>query len=159
MSLGWKLGLRPDEIDDVIQETLITVYYSKNIDLSRKSGFRTYIYKIFTCKAIDALRQKTRKKCGKQTLNMGNDDFLKKIPDRGIACYNKDLGLNDYSKVHATLNKMKSFDSDLLILLHCNSVTYRGTAEALNEPIGTIKSKRYKAANLFRKLYGDCNEN
>lgn len=70
----------------------------------------------------------------------------------------KDTDIEEKIAIERTLKKMPEKLSFLLILREKEGLDYQELSNVFGVPVGTIKSRLYKARKLFRKYYGGKDE-
>jgi RNA polymerase sigma-70 factor (ECF subfamily) len=70
----------------------------------------------------------------------------------------EDIDIEEKIAIERALKKMPEKFSFLLILKEKEGLNYKELSTVFGAPIGTIKSRLYKARELFRKYYGGKDE-
>ncbi len=122
---------RLDNIDDLVQETYLKAWKSFS-KFEKRSSFKTWIYRI----AINVARDNIPKKVIKLDVEISHElnIELKDIIDRSL------LGLSTNQK-------------ELFILFYKLDYSFREISELTNQAESTVKSKVYKAKEIFIKTY------
>lgn len=120
---------------DITQETWLAVV--RGIDrLRNPAGFSTWAYRIVRNKAADRIRQRMRQRSVSEEEPAGSTSSPH----------------TDVSDVHAALATLPAADRELLTLHYLEGMQYEELAEILDIPLGTVKSRLYKARERLRTL-------
>jgi RNA polymerase sigma-70 factor (ECF subfamily) len=145
-----------DEAEDVAQETFIKAY--RSLDSFRgASSFSTWLYRIATNLCIDRARTKKRRPQSAYSLDepfegdeQGGGRELPDIssePSRGVE--RDELR----QQVRLTVAEMPEKLRSVLVMCDIQGMAYEQIAQALDCPIGTVKSRLFHArADLARRL-------
>lgn len=130
--------------DELMQDVFIKAWKSAESYSTKKGRFFTWILNIARNTAIDKLRSKSYKQ-SKQNLNSdffvdiitSNEDLDAKTDAIGIAKYVKQLG-----------EKCKT----IIEYLYFKGFTQKETAEAIEIPIGTVKTRNRNCVQQLRDM-------
>jgi len=122
------------EAEDITQEVFVRAWRNlRKFDQNKK--FKTWIFSIAKNASIDFLRKK-------KTIPFS--EFVENIPD------NRPLPTVNF--LEKTLEKLSPQYRMILFLRYNDHFTFREIAEALREPLNTIKSRHRRAIVLLKKL-------
>jgi len=147
---------QPDLVDDVFQETFLQLFASrKSFDLSRP--LRPWLFTIAANKARDALRNLSRKKAAALDAQIGGGDEDATYVDLLQAdielpiekLQNQELR----QTVQETVMEMPEHLREVLILSYFHQMPYKDIAEALDVPLGTVKSRLHAAVGHFARRW------
>jgi RNA polymerase sigma factor (sigma-70 family) len=131
--------------EDVLQETFIKIWNSAEHYDSSKGRLFTWMINVARNLSIDKLRSKDFRNTNKNQDIENNVDFIdaeKKIS------FNSDIvGLRDM------VNALKPEFFDVLDLVYFRGFTHVEAAEALNIPLGTVKTRIRMAVMELRKQF------
>nr|WP_294936476.1 sigma-70 family RNA polymerase sigma factor [uncultured Flavobacterium sp.] len=133
-----------EESEDVLQETFVKIW--KNIDTynESKGRFFTWVLNIARNSAIDKLRSKDFNNNQK---NLSADNFVH-ILDDSARINNKidTIGIQEFVK------KLKPKCIQLIDLLFFKGYTQQEVSDALEIPLGTVKTQSRNCINELRNL-------
>ena len=126
-----------DDINDAIQETIISAYQSIKL-LTNISKFKSWIIKILINKCNEIYRKKKRENCiSYETINTDKYLYENSIADSDLEFYNIIKCLNTEERT-------------ILILYYVEGYTPKEIAKILNINSNTIRSKILRAKNKIK---------
>ena len=131
--------------EDLLQEVFVKIW--KNIDSfdSGKAKFITWIANIARNLAIDKIRSKEYKN---QLQNHDIDDFVNIIEDNPASGFNPEhIGVKDM------LEKLQPEQKILIDMVYFQGYTQAETAEKLDIPLGTVKTRIRSAISVLRDIF------
>lgn len=131
--------------EDLLQETFVKIWNSAGTYDSSKGRLFTWMMNIARNISIDKLRSKDFKNSNKNQTIETSVDFID--AQKGITFNSDTLGLKEL--VTALKPELKS----ILEMVYLKGYTHAETAEALNIPIGTIKTRIRMAMVELRKKF------
>jgi RNA polymerase sigma-70 factor, ECF subfamily len=147
--------LGDDEMaEDAFQLTFVRVFQrAKQFDSSRR--FRPWLYGIATHQAIDLKRRnKRRPMCsldapGRQSANEPDSNSAAAIADHRCDSTDQLEAMELREQIRTALDLVGEPGRSALELIYLQGMAYRDAADALNIPVGTVKSRVHAA---IRKL-------
>lgn len=128
------------DAEDVLQEVLITGY--KSLDkLESKKKFKSWMLSIAANKCNDYYRKKLK---------------VIEIPIEELYTYEEysgKTGITVKEVVDDTLENLNDEDKKILIMHYIRGIDQRSLSSILNIPIGTVKSRLFKARQKFKEIY------
>ena len=146
---------RPDQVDDVLQETLIQLYTSRDsYDVSRP--LRPWLYTIAANKARDALRRaKNRPVIPISSLLAYDTMSLEETLNNFASHTDNPLTWLDRKeeadRIRRAVARLPKKHREILTLAYFDQLTYRQIAETIRIPMGTVKSRLHTAVRRFAK--------
>jgi len=143
-----------DQAEDAFQATFITVHLRiDQYQIGRR--FRPWLYAIATNKAIDLKRHLKRRAA--TSLDSGSSVDAdgswtcqrSSIPSREVTPLESSIQSEQALRVRALIHEMNEPTQQLLQMVFYQGMKYSDISEALNIPIGTVKSRVF---NAMRKL-------
>lgn len=128
------------DADDVLQEVFLTAY-QKFPQLKKKEAFKAWIISIARNKCNDYFRKKAAQ------LEIPIDELTEKELSAGRH------GITEVHAVRETLSLLGDKDKQILYLFFWKEMPQNEIATLLNIPVGTVKSRLYKAKQNFRNKY------
>lgn len=140
-----------DEAEDVVQEVFVKVWKNlKKFDRSR--SFKTWIFTIAKNSALDVLKKKKTIPFAAFEDEQGHNALVANLTDESLLP-NELLERADIAGVlQKTVEKLPSADRVILFLYYHDGFNFREIAEALEEPLDTIKSRHRRALLRLKKL-------
>ncbi|MEZ4795168.1 MAG: sigma-70 family RNA polymerase sigma factor [Flavobacteriaceae bacterium] len=129
---------------EVLQDVFIKVWKNAHTYSLEKGRFYTWLLNIARNSAIDKTRSKSYKNTSK---NLSADNFVHVLGGTD------DLSLKtDTIGIRKLVEKLKPLCIQLLDLLYFKGYTQVETAEAMDTPLGTIKTRARNCINELRKM-------
>ena len=143
--------------EDVFQNTFLQLYLkSGQYEAGRR--VRPWLYTIATHQAVDALRRNGRRQAvslelARETTPDGEADSLAAtLEGRGIDPFEAAVGQEQAERVRAAVARLPDFLRQVLLLAYYQGLKYREVAEALDIPVGTVKSRLHAALVKLQEL-------
>lgn len=133
-----------DIAEEVMQDVFIKAWHKSDTYSSTKGRFFTWILNIARNAAIDKTRSKSFKK-SKQNLD---SDFFVDIIESADSLENK----TDAIGISKFVSKLAAKCKEVIELLYFKGYTQTEASEALDMPIGTIKTRNRNCINELRSL-------
>ena len=141
--------LGPEAAEDVSAETFAIAFHGRRrYDLTR-SDARPWLYGIAT-NVIGRHRRAERRR--NQTLARANAEWITPFDD-GV-----DARLSAQRvgpRLASALNRLSAKERDLLLLIAWADLTYEETAQALDLPLGTVRSRLHRIRKKVRRAFSD----
>jgi len=151
----WRMISNRDDAEDLAQEVFVKAYASIK-KFKSESNLRTWLYKIASNLCIDKYRRSGLEKRIFTSMETDSDDgegqVTREIPD--TKCDPQLLYQTEETKqyVHAAIDKLPEKLKAAILLYDLEGMSYEEVSEALNCPIGTVKSRLFKARMQLRIL-------
>lgn len=136
----------PDIAQEVMQDVFLKAWHNADSYSSKKGRFFTWLLNIARNSAID----KTRSKGFKNARKNLNSEFFVDILETEEN-YNRET---DGIGVKALVDKLAKKCTEIIDLLYFKGFTQKEASEALNIPIGTIKTRNRNCINELRQMLG-----
>lgn len=143
---------------DLLQETFIKAF--KYMDKFQEgTNERAWLYKIMKNNFINDYRKSSRKPIHYSFENIyerADDEFIENKPEPNIEHYQV---LNAFKgvmgdEVFSALESLSNEYKQILVLADIEDFTYEELSDILDIPIGTVRSRLFRARNLLKeKLY------
>ncbi|MCK5576995.1 MAG: sigma-70 family RNA polymerase sigma factor [Dehalococcoidales bacterium] len=134
-----------EEAEDILQDVFMTVWKSPQAFNPDKGKFVTWLHRITVNRCISNHR---RKKPVLLPLDEATPDLpgvnSQDLPEEAL---NSKL---EYERLIKMLSGLDSKHRPVLVLRYFNDLSYRDIADALDIPVGTVKSRLYNALCTLR---------
>lgn len=139
-----------DLADDVFQNTFVQVFLKiKQYEPGRSA--RPWLYAIATNQAIDALRKKNRRADRRAEAIVSADDdgeprpLLELLPSADVGPSDCADQAEQRELVRAAVDRLPEILRQVVLLAYFQGMKYRDIADALDIPVGTVKSRLHAA--------------
>lgn len=156
---AYRLAHDPEEASDVVSDAFIRIYNALG-NFKGQSAFTTWMYRILTNCYLD----RRKKEKNKQTVSLdtssktdeGSHEWQLESPD---ATPDQDFErLAREETVQRALQELPEYQRVMMVMFHTEMLSYEEIAEALNTPIGTVKSRLNRARLQLRELLSEHRE-
>jgi len=154
---AYRLTRNTEEACDVVADAFVRVYNAIP-NFKGQSAFTTWLYRILTNCFLD-LRKKEK---NRQALSL---DVVMQTPDGDMERQIEDPGRNPYEEterneqertIEDAVSRLPEYQRAMITMYHAEMLSYEEIAEALDLPIGTVKSRLNRARiSLREQLTGD----
>jgi len=142
---GVRIGVQPDEVEDVVQEILLAIHLKRYTwDIGRPIG--PWIVTIARNKLVDARRRKGNK------VSVPIEDFSNFLSDARAA------DPAERGDLDRLLNKLNDKQRDLVHSLSIEGRSVAETADRLNMKEAAVRVALHRAIKSLAALYLDCDE-
>jgi RNA polymerase sigma-70 factor, ECF subfamily len=132
--------------EDVLQDAFLTVWRNAaSFDRSRGSA-RTWILAIVQHRAIDALRRQRRHRRHRASAD-GLEDRLEATGGTDHEVMRRELG----EVVRTALRDLPTAQRDVIVLGHFRGLSHAEIADALGDPLGTVKGRMRLGLTKMRR--------
>jgi len=142
--------------EDVFQNTFLQLHLkSGQYEVGRR--VRPWLYTIATHQAVDALRRNGRHQAvslelARETAADGEADSLAaSLEGRSPCPFDAASGQEQAERVRAAVGRLPDFLRQVLIMAYYQGLKYREVAEALDIPVGTVKSRLHAALGKLQE--------
>ncbi len=148
---AYRLAGNSDDAADLVAESFVRVY-SAMPRFRRESLFSTWLYRIITNCFLD--QRKKEKSRQHQSL----DDALAVSPDQPQTTATSGESPAEASErgereriIKAAIDQLPEYQRAMIVMYHVESLSYEDISEALDTPIGTVKSRLNRARMSLRE--------
>ena len=156
---AFRLTRNQDEACDVVADAFLRVNNAiKNF--KGNSAFSTWLYRIVTNCYLDR-RKRDRSKIMVSmdaTLQHDQEEITRELEDTGDTPADTAERNQREVMLQKALNKLPEFQKAMIIMFHAEQQTYEEIAEALDLPLGTVKSRLNRARISLRELLAENEE-
>jgi RNA polymerase sigma-70 factor, ECF subfamily len=151
---AYRLTSNSEEASDVVAEAFVRVYSALQ-NFKGQSAFSTWLYRILTNCYLD-LRKKERSRQAlslETTLQGGESEIERQIEDDEQPGPHVLLIRGEReAAVARAVEQLPEYQRAMIVMYHAESMAYEEIAEALDLPIGTVKSRLNRARLSLRQL-------
>ena len=133
--------------EEILQDVFLKIWNNASSYNSSKGRFFTWILNIARNASIDQLRSKSHKN---KLKNLQADNFVNILENKTHFSSKADaIGISKY------INILKPVCKKLINLLFFKGFTQKETAEELNMPLGTVKTRNRACINKLREILAE----
>lgn len=133
-----------DDIDDVCQQVWIT-FWRRIGELRDTSSWRSWLYRLSRNAAIDAGREKTRRRTRFPSTSI--EGVEGQVPAGGP----RDETRERYEAVLGAIGGLPVLYREPFVMKHMNGWSYKQISEALGLPVDTVETRLVRARRLLRE--------
>ena len=158
-NFAFRLCGKYDEANDVASETFIRLYNSLG-NFRGDSSFITWLFRIATNVYLDERkRQRARPSQSlDEVMELEENSITKQLEDRGPQPHEL-AELSERSRIlQQAISSLPDYQRMMIVMYHTEGQSYEQIAEALDMPIGTVKSRLNRARISLRDLLKSSQE-
>lgn len=148
-----RLTRDPDEAADVVSEAFVRVYNAIG-NFRSQSAFGTWLYRILTnCYLDHRKKDKSRFNTSLEAaVVLEGGEVERQIQDHSAGPAEEAERSAREAAVQDALGQMPEYQKAMLIMYHVENLSYEEISEALDLPLGTVKSRLNRARHALRDL-------
>lgn len=148
---AFRLTRNSEEASDVVADAFIRIYNAIG-NFKGQSSFATWMYRILTNCFLD-LRKRVKPTSSLEVATQAGDgEVERQIEDPGLSPHEESEKTERDERVERAVNKLPEYQRSMIVMYHVDMLTYEEIAEALDLPIGTVKSRLNRARLSLRDL-------
>lgn len=148
--LAYRMIGHQQEAEDVAQEAFIHVY--RAIDTFRLGDkFSSWVYRIATNLAIDHLRKRKHKEVSIDAPVGPDSDMYLQLPDKAENPERIVIQAELKSTIEKAIMDLSPTYKAVVVLRHVNNLAYEDIASVLGIPLGTVKTRLFRAREILRR--------
>jgi RNA polymerase sigma-70 factor (ECF subfamily) len=139
-------------IEDVVQEVFIKIYrYAPNYKVEAKA--KTYIFTIAKNCWLDMLRKNSKRKNEFSLFSESSEGMqvCQRLESGGSTPLQQAVVKEGEEEIQEAINRLPDKFRLVFVMSEINDMKYAEIAEAMDIPIGTVKSRMHKAISLLRE--------
>ncbi len=150
---AYRLTSNPDEASDIVADAFVRVHNALQ-NFRGQSAFTTWLYRILTNCYLD-LRKKDKSRFTvslDQNIQGSENEMERQIEDTASG---PDIQVESGERerlVGEALKRLPEYQRAMLMMYHVEGLAYEEIAQALDLPIGTVKSRLNRARLALREL-------
>ena len=150
---AYRLTSNTDEASDIVADAFVRVYNALK-NFRGQSSFGTWLYRILTNCYLDQRKKERsrRHESLEATMNLEGGEVQRQFEDEADG---PDVLLERTAReeaVQGALSKMPEYQQAMLVMYHVEMLSYEEISDALDLPIGTVKSRLNRARLALRDL-------
>ena len=146
-----RLTSNPDEASDIVAEAFVRVFNALK-NFKGQSSFSTWLYRILTnCYLDHRKRERNRQHQSLEaSLRLEGWEVQMQVEDQAPRA-DEIVEQNEREQaVQAALGQMPEYQPVMLVMYHIEALSYEDISDALDLPIGTVKSRLNRARLALR---------
>lgn len=150
---AYRLTSNPEEASDVVADAFVRVYSALQ-NFKGQSAFTTWLYRILTNCYLD-LRKKEKSRATlslEAALTTPEGEMERQVEDDAPSPHALFERGERQRAVEAASAQLPEYQRAMIVMYHAESMSYEEIAEALDLPIGTVKSRLNRARLSLRQL-------
>ncbi|HVT12548.1 MAG TPA: sigma-70 family RNA polymerase sigma factor [Fimbriimonadaceae bacterium] len=146
---AFRLTRNSEEAADVVSDAFIRVYNALGT-FKGQSSFSTWMYRILTNCFLD-IRKKVKPTTSLEVSSQsGEGEIERQIEDWRPTPHEESERIEREERVERAVNRLPEYQRAMIVMYHVDMLTYEEIAEALDLPIGTVKSRLNRARLTLR---------
>lgn len=142
-----RAGATEDVAEEVVQETMVTVWTKAHLFDPSKAGASTWIFTIARNKRIDMIRRRNRPEP-----DPNDPMFVPDPPENGIESVQRK---EDELRVREAIAELPAEQAQIVMLSFFEGLPHSAIADRLDLPLGTVKSRLRLAFRKVRDFVGE----
>jgi len=150
---AYRLTSSPEEAMDIVADAFVRIFNALP-NFRGQSQFTTWMYRILTNCYLD-LKKKDKSKRNvslDQPLGSNEGDAPMQLEDTSAGPDENTERNERERKVQSALRKLPEYQQAMLTMFHVDMLSYEEISEALDLPLGTVKSRLNRARLSLREL-------
>lgn len=150
---AFRLTTNPEEASDIVADAFVRVYGALP-NFKGQAAFTTWLYRIMTNCFLDARKKaKNRPAVSLESALVTDDgDLERQVEDDGPTPDEIAERNERERRVESAVDTLPEYQKAMLIMYHAENLSYEEIAEALDLPIGTVKSRLNRARLSLREV-------
>lgn len=132
--------------ENTLQEVFISVWKSRHTYDSNKGKLTTWLHRI-------TVNECSRKKSRKASTTISLEEKMIDLPDMKHQSQPEDVLINkmEYERLRRAMDALDTKHRSVLVLRYFNDLSYQEIAEALEIPLGTVKSRLNQSLRYLKE--------
>ena len=150
---AFRLTSNPEEAGDVVADAFVRVYSALH-NFKGQSAFTTWLYRILTNCFLDMRkREKSRPTTSLEAALVTDDgDLERQVQDDAPTPHAQAEKSERERAVERAVAHLPEYQQAMIMMYHVENLSYEEIAEALDLPIGTVKSRLNRARLSLREI-------
>lgn len=150
---AYRLTRNQDEAADVVADAFVRVFNALP-NFKGQSAFSTWLYRILTNCFLD-IRKKEKNRPTTSldtTIETGEGEMERQFEDDGPSPLDETERSERGQAIEDAVTQLPEYQRAMIVMYHAEQLSYEEIAEALDLPIGTVKSRLNRARLSLREL-------
>lgn len=150
---AFRLTQNPDEASDVVADAFVRVFNALH-NFKGNSLFTTWLYRILTNCYLD-LRKRERirqHESLEQTLQTDSGEVSRQLEDTREGPDDTAVRMERDVVLQKAIGRLPEYQQAMILMFHVEMLSYEEIAEALDLPLGTVKSRLNRARLSLRDI-------
>jgi len=150
---AYRLTRNQDEAADVVADAFVRVFNALP-NFKGQSAFSTWLYRILTNCFLD-IRKKEKNRPTTSldtTIETGEGEMERQFEDDGPSPLDETERSERGHAIEDAVTQLPEYQRAMIVMYHAEQLSYEEIAEALDLPIGTVKSRLNRARLSLREL-------
>lgn len=150
---AFRLTPNPDEASDIVADAFVRVYGALK-NFKGQSAFTTWLYRILTNCFLDSRkREKSRATVSLEAnLVTSEGELDRQVEDPGDGPHDLSMRNERERLMQLAVAQLPDYQRAMIVMYHVEALSYEDIAEALDLPIGTVKSRLNRARLSLREI-------
>lgn len=150
---AYRLTSNVDEAADVVADSFVRVYSALG-NFKQQSSFTTWLYRILTNCFLDLRKkEKTRPTVSLEAVSSTLEgDLERQVEDPGRTPMEESERSERERVLERAVAELPEYQRAMIVMYHAEMLSYEEIAEALDLPIGTVKSRLNRARLSLRQM-------
>jgi RNA polymerase sigma-70 factor (ECF subfamily) len=150
---AFRLTSNPEEAGDVVADAFVRVYSALQ-NFKGQSAFTTWLYRILTNCFLDMRkREKSRPTTSLEAALVTDEgDLERQVEDDAPTPHQEAEKSERERAVERAVDHLPEYQKAMITMYHVENLSYEEIADALDLPIGTVKSRLNRARLSLREL-------
>lgn len=151
-TFAYRLTGNADDASDIAADTFVRLYTSI-ASFRGESSFATWLFRVVTNIYLDARkRQRVRQTQSlDEMIELEESTVQRQIEDTNPTPHEVAEDHERTAALQAAITSLPEFQRTMVVMYHVNGMAYEEIAEALDLPIGTVKSRLNRARQALRR--------
>ncbi len=151
-TFAYRLTGNADDASDIAADTFVRLYTSI-ASFRGESSFATWLFRVVTNIYLDSRkRQRVRQTQSlDEMIELEESTVQRQIEDTGPTPHEVAEDHERTAALQAAITSLPEFQRTMVVMYHVNGMAYEEIAEALDLPIGTVKSRLNRARQALRR--------
>jgi RNA polymerase sigma-70 factor (ECF subfamily) len=150
---AYRLTRNQDEAADVVADAFIRVFNALP-NFKGQSAFSTWLYRILTNCFLDIRKKEKSRPTASldATIETGEGEMERQLEDEGPSPLDETERTERGHIIEDAVTQLPEYQRAMIVMYHAEQLSYEEIAEALDLPIGTVKSRLNRARLSLREL-------
>ena len=154
---AYRLTRNPEEASDIVAEAFVRVFNAIH-NFKGQSAFTTWLYRILTNCFLDIRKRERSRPTTTLETNGPDGELERQIEYQGRSPFEETERKEKESTMQEAVANLPEYQRSIILMYHVEMMSYEEMAEALDLPIGTVKSRLNRARLSLRESLKEHHE-